>query len=404
LVELEIDVGRPAQLRAQLAAAGAPIAGDRERNGPAARRLMLHASVVGFEDETGPREYRSESPEELSSWLAEAGDPWPHTTQALSARLRASAALRWGLATSARGDARTTAFRMVDGVGDGIAGLAVDLYGEHLVAHVYPDLLPIPEERVLDALAGLGAAGVYVKRRPVQANELVDTRRDEIAPSRAVRGEDAPDELVVFEEGIPYIARLGDGLSTGLFLDQRDNRSRVRGWASGNTMLNLFAYTCPFTVAAAAGGASRTLSIDASARALEMGRANVENASDGGQHEFVKADVFDALDDLARRGERFDLVVVDPPTYSTTRGSRWTSGKAWVDLATRALGVVEKHGRVLCSSNDRRLSERKFERYLRAALRADGRRGRVETHPPPADFPPPPGGEAHLKTGVIELR
>jgi 23S rRNA (cytosine1962-C5)-methyltransferase len=169
-------------------------------------------------------------------------------------------------------------------------------------------------------------------------------------------------------------------------------------------MLNLFAYTCPFTVAAAVGGASRTVSIDASGRALEMGRANVENATDEGAHEFLKADVFDALDDLARRGERFDLIVVDPPTYSTTRGARWTSGKAWVDLATRALGVAEKSGRVLCCSNDRRLSERKFERYLRAALRADGRRGRVKTHAPPADFPPPPGGAAHLKTGVIELR
>ncbi len=401
LVELVIEAGRPAQLRAQLAAVGAPIAGDRQRNGPAARRLMLHSAAVRLD---GASEVRSDMPEELLGFLAEGANPWPHTTEALVARLRAAAALRWGLAASVDGRAQTNAFRIVDGVGDGISGLAVDVYGDHLVAHVYPDLLPVPEERVLDALAGLGAAGVYLKRRTVQANELVDTRRDEIAPANAVRGEDAPFEMVILEEGVPYLARLGDGLSTGIFLDQRDNRGRVRGWAPGKSVLNLFAYSCPFTVAASAAGAEKTVSVDVSGPALEMGRANVDNAGGGGEHLFLKADVFDVLDDMARGDERFDLVIVDPPTYSKTRGSRWTSGKSWVDLATRALAVTGRGGRVLCTSNDRRLTQPKFERYLRAALRADGRRGRVSLFPPPADYPPAPGGEPHLKSGVIELR
>jgi len=403
LVELTLRKGRPAQLRAQLAAIGAPMAGDRERNGPAARRLMLHAAVIRVPTEDGKRAHRSTEPRELLRWLAEGALGTPKNAGELRARLHAAAARRWGLADSAQAPAPTTAFRIVDGVGDGVAGLAVDLYGEHLVAHVYPDLLPLPEEAVLDALAELGSAGVYVKRRPVQANELVDTRRDEIAPAHVVRGADAPDEIVVFEEGVPYLVRLGDGLSTGLFLDQRDNRGRLRAWASDRSVLNLFSYTCPFTVAAAVGGASRTLSIDAAGPALEMGRRNVDNAVGQGEHAFMKADVFEALDDMARRDERFDVVVVDPPTYSKIRGSRWTSGKAWVDLAARALGATARSGRVLCCSNDRRLSERKFTQYLRGALEADGRSGRVRTYPPPADFPPPPGGEPHLKTGVIEL-
>jgi 23S rRNA (cytosine1962-C5)-methyltransferase len=404
LVELDITRGRPAQLRAQLAAAGAPIAGDAERDGPAARRLMLHASVVDLATATTTETHRSDSPRELLEWLSAGFESPPGDVPTLRARIIDAASRRWGLAASVRDGAPTTAFRIVDGVGDGVPGLAIDLYGDHLVAHVYEELLPLPEADVLDVLADFGALGVYVKRRPVQANELVDTRRDDIAPAGAVRGVDAPKELAVLEEGVPYLVRLGDGLSTGLFLDQRDNRSRVRGWARGASVLNLFSYTCPFTVAAAVAGASRTVSIDAAGPSLDVGRANVENAAGAGDHVFLKADVFDSLDDLSRRDERFDLVIVDPPTYSTTRGARWTSGKSWVDLATRALGAVADGGRVLCSSNDRRMSEKKFIGYLRAALAADGREGRVDRHPPPADFPPPPGGEPHLKTGVIELR
>ncbi len=416
LVELIVERGRPAQLRAQLAAAGVPIVGDRERGGAAARRLMLHAAVLTLPRSLGGETVRRAEPHELLARLASAQDVPPDSIAELTARLRSAAVRRFGLArgrsprpegaaeaAEAEGTPTTTAFRVANAEGDGLPGLALDVYGDYLVAHLYPDRLATTEDEVLDALGGLGAAGVYVKRRRAQSNDLVDTRRDDVAPAAAVRGDSAPDELVVFEEGVPYRTRLGDGLSTGLFLDQRNNRRRVREWARGQAVLNLFAYTCPFTVAAAVGGATRTVSVDAAGPALDTGRANVEHAAGPGAHEFRKGDAFVALDAAKKRGEGFGLVIVDPPTYSTTRGSRWTSGKAWVDLAGRCLGVLEDGGKLLACSNDRRMTQRVFRGHLEAALAADGRRGRVRLYDPPDDFPPPPGEGAHLKTGVIEL-
>ena len=163
---------------------------------------------------------------------------------------------------------------------------------------------------MLDRLAALGFDGVYLKVRPKQANTLVDTRKDELAPKQAVRGTSAADEIEVREEGVPYGVRLGDGLSTGLFLDQRTNRVRVREAAAGKSVLNLFAYTCAFSVAAAVGGAARTVSVDAAGVALERGRQNLARvgATDEARHQLVAADAFDWLAGAAKRKERFDLV------------------------------------------------------------------------------------------------
>src|SRR4029077_1479699 len=134
-------------------------------------------------------------------------------------------------------------------------------------------------DRVLDRLHALGFDGVYLKVRPKQANVLADTRREDLAPRLPVRGSPAPEEIAIVEESMPLLVRLGDGLSTGLFLDQRMNRRRVREMCTrGSAMANLFAYTCGFTVAAALGGAERTVSVDAAAAALERGRANLAHA------------------------------------------------------------------------------------------------------------------------------
>src|SRR6202000_3043185 len=118
---------------------------------------------------------------------------------------------RWGLGRSADRDPparRTTAFRLVNEAGDAVARLAGDVYGAHLVAqlHASPEWdVPGRRERVLDALGALGFDGVYLKIRPKQANVLVDTRRDDLAPKLPVRGTAAPEELVVEEESMPLL-------------------------------------------------------------------------------------------------------------------------------------------------------------------------------------------------------
>jgi 23S rRNA (cytosine1962-C5)-methyltransferase len=415
-LELSLETGRTHQARVQLAHAGAPIAGDALYGGPPAARLMLHASAIAFEHPVSGRAVRfaSPAPPELDGWLArgDLGDGVYDDEAALERALDTACQRRWGLGRAEEGPRRTTAFRLVNEEGDALPRLAVDVYDAWLVAQFYGDdgpwADPARRERVLDHLEALGFDGVYCKLRPRQANVLVDTRRSELAPAHPVRGTAAPEELAIVEEGMPLLVRLGDGLSTGLFLDQRGNRRRVRELADGKAVANLFAYTCAFTVAAALGGASRTVSVDASAAALERGRANVAHAGvldrGAGDHAFVAEDAFAWLARAARRGERYDVVIVDPPSYSSTKRGRFVAASDYVDLAAAALAVVAPGGKLLACTNHRGIPAARFRRLLFDAARQAKREvAQVKDLPAPPDFPVPPGGEPHTKSVLVSV-
>jgi 23S rRNA (cytosine1962-C5)-methyltransferase len=293
--------------------------------------------------------------------------------------------------------------------GDALPRLAVDVYDAWLVAQIHDDATWTQERknRVLDALGALGFDGVYLKVRPKQANTLIDTRREDLAPRAPLRGTPAPDPLVITEEGVPYQVRLGDGLSTGIFLDQRSNRRRVRELARGKSVANLFAYSCAFTVAAAVGGARETVSVDASATALERGRANLRAAgvTDDGHHELIAMDAFQWLKRARARGARFDLVLLDPPSYSTTKTRRFVAEADYADLAGEALGIVAPGGALLSCVNHRGISRARFRKMLHEALRRAGREAQqVKDLPEPRDFPPPMGAEPHMKSALVRTR
>lgn len=392
LLALRIETGRTHQIRAQLAASGAPILGDRLYGGARAPRLMLHAARLSLRHPLEDTPLAIDAPTPPSFLRALRGEEREPVSDAL-ARAKER---RWGLAHRAD----TTAFRLVNEGGDGLPGLAVDVYDDWAVVHVYRDDAPL--EPLLDAL---DFRGVYLKQRPKQANVIVDGRDERYAPSEPVRGAPAPDPLVIHEHGVPYRVRLGEGLSTGIFLDQRDNRARVRELAAGRRVLNLFSYTCPFSIAAAAGGAASTLNVDASARLLEWGEEGLTLAGlAGSQHAFLQADCFEALEGMAARGERFDLICCDPPTYSRTKASRWTSGTDWVALAAACLRVLSPGGHLLACSNDRRMPHNKFRRYLHEGAREAGvSLAQLKDLPCSSDFPPPVGREPHLKSLLARL-
>jgi 23S rRNA (cytosine1962-C5)-methyltransferase len=413
-LELALETGRTHQARVQLAHAGAPIAGDVLYGGAPAPRLLLHASAVSLEHPvTGERmRFAAPAPPEFDEWMArgDLGEAVYDDAAALERALARALERRWGLGRSET----TTAFRVVNEEGDGLPRLAVDVYGGWLVAQLYDDTSNLDggwwggarRARVLDALHALGFDGVYLKVRPRQANVLVDTRREDIAPALPVRGQRAPEELTVLEEGVPLRVRLGDGLSTGLFLDQRANRARVRALAGGKSVANLFAYTCAFTVVAAFGGALRSVSVDASVAALERGRANLVHAGvlGSGEHTFVAEDAFAWLARAAKRGDSFDLVILDPPSYSTTKRRRFVAGSDYTDLAASALRIVAPHGALLACTNHRGISRQRFRRILFDACRAAGREAvQVKDLSEPPDYPAPPGGEGHMKSALVRV-
>ena len=416
LLELELETGRTHQARVQLAHAGAPIAGDSLYGGARAPRLMLHASALAFEHPTRgePVRFEAKTPTEIDEWMkrGDLGEAIFDDDAALTRALARSFSRRFALARSVGGPRATSAFRVVNEAGDALPGLAVDLYEGHLVAQLYGGGVVdtwgnvARRERVLDRLFSLGVDGVYLKLRPKQANVIVDARRADLAPSAPVRGVAAPDVLAVVEEGVPYRVRLGDGLSTGIFLDQRANRRRVRELASGRSVANLFSYTCAFSVAAAFGGAWRTVSVDASAVALERGRENLEQAGmmDRGEHLFVVDDAFRWLARAKSKNDRFDLVLLDPPSYSTTKKTRFAASSDYVDLAAAALAIVHPGGRLLACSNHRGIARAKFRRFLFDAAKVAGRTPKqIKDLPDPSDYPTAIGEESHLKSALVTL-
>lgn len=403
LVELRPETGRTHQLRVQLAAEGMPIAGDEQYGGAAARRLLLHATELSLKHPaTGKRmTFRSAAPDLFRGWLRGEGELGSFEPAAIEALLREAAGRRYGIARLPG----TDAFRIFNGGGDGLTGVAVDVYGEHLVVSISGEEPERAREAILDAAARLGAAGVYVKVRPKHASVVVDTRRADFAPAQAVRGESAPESFTIHELGLPFEVRLGDGLSTGIFLDQRENRRRVRELSEGKRVLNLFAYTGAFSVAAAVGGARATVTVDVSRSVLAWAKRNLDAVGASPEaHTQVEADALRWLKQAGQAGDRFDLVVLDPPSFATTKKTRFSAESDYRALAALALGVLAPGGRLLACTNHRGIVRAKLRRYLHEAAREAGREvAQMRDMPDPADFPPEPGLESSMKSVLVTL-
>jgi 23S rRNA (cytosine1962-C5)-methyltransferase len=208
-------------------------------------------------------------------------------------------------------------------------------------------------------------------------------------PPRLLSGiEDAPLQTMVLERAVCYGLDFGAGYSTGLFLDQRENRQFVRRMAP-RRLLNCFAYTCSFSVVAGLTGA-QTLSIDLSKKSLHRGRENfILNRLATDRHRFIADDVLSILPRLARRGERFDAIILDPPTFSRSRSGRaWQVEHDFEELLLAALEIAERDARILLSTNCTRLDERTLEVMGRFCLKANRRAGSFQRTAQLPDFPP----------------
>lgn len=366
-----------------------------------AHRLMLHVSELSLHHpSTGePLTLSAPIPRALYRQL-DPRQPLPGEANEIAERLRVAADRRWAVATGT-----TTAFRVANSGGDELPGVELDRYGEFAVVSLRSDEAIARREAVLDAVEALGFEGVYLKIRRPHASVLVDTRHADIAPREPVRGSPAPEPLVVHEDGVPLLAALGDGLSTGLFLDQRDGRRWLRERRAAS-VCNLFAYHGAFTVAAIAGGAVKSVTVDAARPALDAALRNLALVgADPQHHELVKADVFSWLKGAAKRGRRFDVVVLDPPSYSTTRRTTFRADRDYRGLAALALATVAPGGAMLACTNHRGIVRAKLQKELeRAADDAGVRVERMTPLPDPTDFPPEPGQPCHLKRIVVELR
>jgi 23S rRNA (cytosine1962-C5)-methyltransferase len=194
-------------------------------------------------------------------------------------------------------------------------------------------------------------------------------------------------QSVVTEDMLRYEIDFAAGYSVGFFIDQRANRQFVRRIAP-KRMLNCFAYTCSFSVAAANVGAT-TVSVDLSKKSLARGRENFAlNSLTTTDHRFIADDVLDFLPRLARHGEKFDMIILDPPTFSRShRGKKFQVERDFEALLLLALELAERDGRILISTNCANLNERALEAMGRFCLKTTRRAGSFHREPPLPDFP-----------------
>lgn len=318
-----------------------------------------------------------------------------------SPRLTAALARRASLAASTH----TNAYRLLNRAADGFPNLAVDQFADALVAHVYNAGERVePPLKILRTLAEqTHARAVYVKYRPTQASTLSEKERARLTPPTPLVGEPV-DEIVASENGLKFLIRPGAGLSVGLFLDMRELRAWVRQHAAGKTVLNCFAYTCGFGVAALAGGAARAVNVDVSKSYLEWGKQNAElNGFAPQPKDFIAGDVFDWLQRFGKRGQTFDVVIVDPPPYATTRETRFSIQHDYTRLVTLAARVTAPGGWLVACANAAELSLPSFKTKVRAGLKDTPARLVHVWHEPEPDFPVARGEKPYLKIGVVQV-
>ncbi len=311
----------------------------------------------------------------------------------------------WDRRAPLHDDKDTTAYRLLNGAADGFPDLMVDRFGPVLIANVYSQGEKVkPPTKLLNTLADwAGATAVYVKYRPRQANALAEADRQALAPPEALIGQSV-DEVEAVENGLRFKVRPAEGLSTGLFLDMRTVRAWLREQAKGRTILNCFAYTCGFGLAGMAGGAARVVNLDISRRYLEWGQANyAANGLDAPNTDFIFGDVFDWLKRFTRTGQKFDLVVLDPPSYATTRQTRFSLARDYAGLVALAAPVVKPGGRLLACANTHTLARKTFLAQIRRGVPEFGATVLKVEHEPDIDFPVAAGNEPYLKAAWVNV-
>ncbi|MEB3223854.1 MAG: class I SAM-dependent rRNA methyltransferase [Candidatus Sericytochromatia bacterium] len=277
------------------------------------------------------------------------------------------------------------AWRVIHGEADGLPGLIVDRYGAWLVVQALSLGMAQRLPMIVELLqAALKPRGIYER-----SDVPVRTLEGLVPTSGVLAGEAPPEDLVIEEHGMRLRVDLVGGQKTGFFLDQRLNRAHVRHLSSGlGRVLNTFCYSGGFSVAAALGGAERVVSVDISADAIALAEQNAALNEVSGRCEFHTANAFDALREYERAGERFDMVILDPPAFTKNKDSIPGAVRGYKEINLRAMRLLEPGGLLVTSSCSHHISPALFSSIVadaaadtRKRLRQIALRGPSPDHP-----------------------
>lgn len=380
LIEAQPLTGRTHQIRVHAAQSGFPILGDARYGGSPWPRVCLHAAELRLEHPESGVPMRFAAPAEFPA--------------------EARQALRRALIDVNE----TDAYRVIHGASDEWPGWYVDRLGEVLLSQSEREL----SAEALNRLAAVPEAkAVYHKT----LNRHVRFTTPEEASPQWLSGERQTAPFAIRENGLRFEMSVAEGYSTGLFVDQRDNRRRLlTGHVAADfalpdasadcQVLNTFAYTCGFSVCAARAGA-HTTSLDLSKKYLEWGRRNfLLNELDPAAHDFIYGDVFDWLRRFGKKARQFDVIVLDPPTCSQSKAQGiFRATQDYGRLVRLALPLLKPDGVLFASSNTANWPPEDFIASVEAAVYAAGRRI-LQKHyvPQPPDFPLSRAEPAYLKS------
>jgi 23S rRNA (cytosine1962-C5)-methyltransferase len=277
----------------------------------------------------------------------------------------------------------TTAWRLVHGENDDMPGVRVEVWDTVAVITLdSPSLHGLVEPLIEVLTSELELTSIWLHWRG-------DDPRFAAQPSGLVWGASGDEERVVQECGMNVVVQPGAGHDIGLFCDMRPLRQWMAPHWAGKRVLNTFCFTGAFSVAAAMQGAAEVVSVDLSEHYLERARANfVANDLDPEAHLFWAEDTFRALDRLRRKGERFDVVIADPPSFSHGPAGNWSVQKDYKRLVAACIRVLAPGGWLIAATNLGTISPKEFKGYLiEGGAKAKRRLRVIHESCPPADFP-----------------
>ena len=305
----------------------------------------------------------------------------------LRARVRRAVNARNDLLPVDAGNAR----RLVHGESDGLPGLIADQYGELLVVQCLSAGAERWREVLVDELIAASGCTRAWERSDTDARVL-----EGLGPrAGSLRGEVPGAPVEITEHGIRYRVDVVEGQKTGFYLDQRDNRLRVRGLSAGRAVLNCFAYTGGFTLSALAGGAASVVSVESSEPAQAAERANLLlNGMDPSRLEQRQGNVFGLLRALGAEGARFGMIVLDPPKFAPTPKDAERAARGYKDINLHAMRLLEPGGWLATFSCSGGIATELFQKIVAGAasdagvpLSIVGRLQAAADHPVSMDFP-----------------
>lgn len=296
-------------------------------------------------------------------------------------------------------------YRLIHAEADGLPALIVDRYANILVVQALAlgmaERLPMIVELLVELMAHKGITGIY-ERSDVLVRNLEGLPQQ----TGVLWGEAPPSDLVISEGGAKFRVDVLEGQKTGFFLDQRLNRQRVKELARGR-VLNTFCYSGGFSIAAALGNATEVVSVDISAEAIALAEENARLNGVEGKCTWQTANAFDALRDLEKANEKFDVVILDPPAFTKNKDSIPGAIRGYKEINLRAMRLLNPGGLLVSSSCSHHISPAMFTDIIADAAADTRRRIRMfEMRGASPDHPVLPASPEtdYLKCFLAEVR